>query len=121
MRFRELLPKILKLRNIYFSVILMPFPNDSGMAIGAAVAEMVHGEKKKRLRWDIYQPPTSSRPDVSGWRSKKCDEAGLARILRDTGESVVVLNGRADAGPACPGEPKHPRCRYKLEDKRFPE
>lgn len=34
--------------------------------------------------------------DVSGWRSKKCDEARLARMLRDTGEPVVVLNGRAE-------------------------
>jgi carbamoyltransferase len=41
--------------------------------------------------------------DVSGWWSKKCDEAGLARMLRDTGEPVVVLNGRAELGPRALG------------------
>lgn len=41
--------------------------------------------------------------DVSGWWSKKYDEARLARMLRDTGEPVVVLNGRAELGPRALG------------------
>lgn len=41
--------------------------------------------------------------DVSGWWSKKCDEARLARMLRDTGEPVVVLNGRVELGPRALG------------------
>lgn len=66
-------------------------------------------------------PHLVSVTDVSGWWSKKCDEARLARMPRDTGEPVVVLNGRAELGPRALGEPEHPRRRYKLEDERSPE
>jgi carbamoyltransferase len=93
----------LRSSGLFREVWIPPFPNDSGAAIGTAVAEMVH-RGKSELRWDVYcGPGLVTVTDVPGWRSEKCDEAGLAKLLYDTGEPVIVLSGRAELGPRALG------------------
>jgi carbamoyltransferase len=77
-----------------------PFPNDAGAPIGTACCEMINATGRAWLDWDVYSGPevTPSRP-AAGWTSRPCDEAGLARVLHETGEPVVVVDGRAELGP----------------------
>ncbi|MGH3774045.1 MAG: carbamoyltransferase N-terminal domain-containing protein [Pseudonocardiaceae bacterium] len=93
----------LRSSGLFREVWIPPFSNDSGAAIGTAVAEIVHRGKSK-LQWDVYRGPSlAAVTDVPGWRFEKCDEAALAKVLHDTGEPVVVLSGRAELGPRALG------------------
>lgn len=80
-----------------------PFPNDSGAALGAAAAELVH-HGGTRIDWNIYSGPRlRQEPLPAGWSSRPCDAAGLARFLHETGAPVAVLHDRAELGPRALG------------------
>ncbi|EFL28774.1 nodulation protein U [Streptomyces himastatinicus ATCC 53653] len=82
-----------------------PFPNDSGSAIGAAVLGMIQHRGLQAIEWNPrLGPRLSPTPDIpDGWSARACAPAELARVLYDTDEPVVVLNGRAELGPRALG------------------
>jgi carbamoyltransferase len=88
---------------LFADVWVPPFPNDSGSALGTAAAEMMRGGTAA-LRWDVYRgtslPPSEPAP---GWRERRCSIGELASLLHETGEPVVVLQGRAELGPRALG------------------
>jgi carbamoyltransferase len=89
---------------LFREVWIPPFPNDSGAAIGTAVAEMVCREGRTALDWDVFRGPRLLPvTDVPGWAWEPCDAAGLAEVLHETAEPVVVLDGRAELGPRALG------------------
>ncbi|MGV4926183.1 nodulation protein U [Streptomyces sp. BHT-5-2] len=89
---------------LFREVWIPPFPNDSGAAIGTAVAEMVCREGRTALNWDVFRgPQLPPATEVPGWTWEPCDAAGLAKVLHETAEPVVVLNGRAELGPRALG------------------
>ncbi len=80
-----------------------PFPNDSGSALGAACAEMMRQREKWHLEWDVYRGPVlQDDPIPPGWTARPADLHVLAKLLH-SGESVVVMQGRAELGPRALG------------------
>ncbi|MFE2183127.1 carbamoyltransferase N-terminal domain-containing protein [Streptomyces sp. NPDC059455] len=82
-----------------------PFPNDSGSAIGAAALGRVAHAGLSAIEWSTRLGPdllpVSNIP--AGWSARPCPPAELARLLYETGDPVVVLNGRAELGPRALG------------------
>ncbi len=89
---------------LFASVWAPPFTNDSGGAIGAAMCEAARMHGRFSMDWSVYAGPAlgAARPP-DPWRSRACDEAGLARLLHETREPVAVLGGRAELGPRALG------------------
>ena len=56
------------------------------------------------MDWDVYKGPhlIKNQP-AEGWRKRDCSIKGLARLLHETEEPVVFLNGRAELGPRALG------------------
>lgn len=95
---------LIRSSGLFREVWIPPFPNDSGAAIGTAVAEMVCREGRTALDWDVFRGPRLLPvTDVPGWAWEPCDAAGLAKVLHETAEPVVVLDGRAELGPRALG------------------
>lgn len=89
---------------LFAEIWIPPFPNDAGSAIGTACCEMTSQTGYSALEWDVYSGPpleTAALPD--GWPARDCDERGLAALLHETGEPVVVIDGRAELGPRALG------------------
>lgn len=82
-----------------------PFPDDSGVAIGTACLAAAGGSGLRPIEWGTRLGPNlEPTPDVpSGWSVSSCTPEELARRLHETGEPVVVLNGRAELGPRALG------------------
>ncbi|MEU7060479.1 carbamoyltransferase N-terminal domain-containing protein [Streptomyces sp. NPDC046197] len=108
---------------------LPPFPNDSGSAIGAAALGMIRHSCIEAIEWNVRSGPkllpTTEVPE--GWTSAPCTTAELARVLHETGEPVVVLNGRAELGPCALGgrsvlaAATSPRIKDRLNDLKHRE
>jgi carbamoyltransferase len=65
---------------------------------------MCHAQGVGDLAWDVYSGVSLEvGPVPSGWAASACDEAGLARLLHETGEPVTCLVGRAELGPRALG------------------
>jgi carbamoyltransferase len=81
-----------------------PFPNDSGSAVGTACAELAARTGSFCMDWDVYSGP-GLHPfrAQQGWRSSGCSVGQLARLLHESQEPVVVLQGRAELGPRALG------------------
>lgn len=93
----------LRASGLFQEIWVPPFPNDSGAAIGTAVAELVH-HGRIGVQWDVYRgPELGPATEAPGWSSEPCDERGLARLLHERGEPVLILNGRAELGPRALG------------------
>lgn len=88
----------------FASVWVPPFPNDSGSAIGAAVARLMATEGIQGIDWHPRSGPAvvDSEP-LPGWTAAPCGPAELARLLHESGDPVVVVNGRAELGPRALG------------------
>jgi carbamoyltransferase len=81
-----------------------PFPDDSGSAIGTACLDHFHDGGLRPIDWAVRLGPalrSGVMPD--GWSARPCEVRELARVLHDTGEPMVVLNGRAELGPRALG------------------
>jgi carbamoyltransferase len=90
--------------NLFASVWVPPFPNDSGTAIGTACAELMAAGRFRPLDWSVYTGPALTGSMVlDGWRAESCDADRLGAVLYETGEPVVVLAGRAELGPRALG------------------
>ena len=115
----------IKASNIFESIWIPPFPNDSGSAIGVACCSMVYNTKEVVLNWGVYKGPSiindvakiefSLFNDLknklidssSFWKyafqysyhSREFDIKDLARLLHEKKEPILFLNGRAELGP----------------------
>ena len=85
---------------LFDTVWVPPFPNDSGAAIGAACASLMHRGAFGPLEWSVYcgRPLGTTRPRP-GWHGEKCSVDELGAVLATTEEPVTVLSGRAELGP----------------------
>jgi len=89
---------------LFSRVYVPPFPNDSGSAVGAACAKRFEITQCLSLEWDVYSgPQVIKNAPAEGWLSRACDVAELAKVLHETGEPVVFLNGKAELGPRALG------------------
>ena len=89
---------------LFDDVWVPPFPNDAGSAIGAACSGMIARSQHRSLSWSVYAgPELNVSSALPGWRDDECDLAGLAKVLHEEAEPVVVLNGRAELGPRALG------------------
>jgi carbamoyltransferase len=81
-----------------------PFPNDAGSALGAACCAMVAREGRRPLDWSVYAgPPFHAEPVPPGWDAAPCTPEELARVLHESGEPVLLLDGAAEVGPRALG------------------
>ncbi|MEO1411332.1 MAG: carbamoyltransferase N-terminal domain-containing protein [Bacteroidota bacterium] len=94
------------IRNTGFfdAVFVPPFPNDSGSAIGAAAAAMLHRTGSAHLDWSVYAGPAiiANQP-ANHWDAVACTVPELAQLLHESQEPVVFLHGRAEIGPRALG------------------
>jgi carbamoyltransferase len=89
---------------LFETVWVAPFPNDSGSAIGAACASLMHRGAFEPLEWSVYRgPPLGATQPRPGWHGEKCSVDELGALLATTEEPVVVLSGRAELGPRALG------------------
>jgi carbamoyltransferase len=89
---------------VFREVWVPPFPNDSGSAIGAACAAMINKTGRLALDWNVYSGPAVLSHEPGGdWTTTGCSLETLARLLHETNEPVVMLNGRAELGPRALG------------------
>lgn len=87
-----------------FNTWVPPFVNDSGSSIGAACSARRFLEQKLDLQWDIYSGPSLiCNPKSENWAKKTCSIAELAKLLFDTKQPAIVLNGKAELGPRALG------------------
>ena len=100
-----------------------PFPNDSGSALGAVCADLLSSGHDRPLDWSVYCGPSvcPSQPPP-GWVGKSCSLRDLAGVLDETGDPVVVMHGRAEAGPRALGhrsifaDPRSPHMKARLNE-----
>lgn len=89
---------------IFKSVWVPPFPNDTGSALGTAAAHLAALTGITPLRWHArLGPELVSGPAAPGWDTASCPPEALAAILHEIGQPVVVLNGRSELGPRALG------------------
>lgn len=91
---------------IFSKVYVPPFPNDSGSAIGMAIAKIyTETGKMSGLDWNVYSGPALVKrfPSTNTWDKKVCSLQELAKLLYETNEPVIFLNGRAELGPRALG------------------
>jgi carbamoyltransferase len=89
---------------VFENVYVPPFPNDSGSAIGAACTAMLHFTGNAALDWNVYAGPAITENISRGdWKNHPFTVQQLAKLLHDTQEPVVFLNGRAELGPRALG------------------
>ncbi|HWV71841.1 MAG TPA: carbamoyltransferase N-terminal domain-containing protein [Pseudosphingobacterium sp.] len=90
--------------NIVKQVYVPPFPNDSGSAIGTALAKYVSLTSRYFLEWNVYSgPQIIKNSPYKGWELMHMSIPELAKFLYDNNKPVVVLNGRAELGPRALG------------------
>jgi carbamoyltransferase len=95
----------LRAHPMFAAVWVPPFPNDSGSALGTACAHLIAKLGITAIKWDVRRGPVL-RPTVrvvEGWQSSACAPEDLAHFMHETGEPVVVVNGRAELGPRALG------------------
>lgn len=86
------------------AVWIPPFANDSGSALGAACCERLARGAPPAIRWDVYSGPgLRAAPCPPGWTGGPCDLQGLAVVLHEEQEPVIVLTGTAELGPRALG------------------
>lgn len=85
-------------------VWIPPFTNDSGSALGAACCALLRSGGMKHLEWSCYAGPELGTPLMpESWTERAFSIMELARLLYETGDPVVYLDGRAELGPRALG------------------
>jgi carbamoyltransferase len=91
---------VIRSSGLFNKIWIPPFPNDSGSAIGTACCEMVKYSACQSLQWNVYSgPPVSPVTAEVAWEQISCGLKQLAGLLYQSGQPVVMLNGRAELGP----------------------
>ena len=84
-----------------------PFPNDVGIALGAAATKMVLTNRSWDLDWNVYSGQELDikfhQADYLNWKRTYCPLYDLAMFLYREDEPVVFLHGRAELGPRALG------------------
>lgn len=82
-----------------------PFPNDAGSAIGTVCSELVAKHGHEQIDWDVYSGPSIRETGWhgDGWSKSDCSLEELARLIHESQQPVIVLNGRAELGPRALG------------------
>ncbi len=81
-----------------------PVPNDSGSAIGTAVARMIDKYNHWHLNWDVYCGPAIIVDDISCWNKERCSAYDLGKILATNDKTpIIVLAVKAEIGPRALG------------------
>jgi carbamoyltransferase len=82
-----------------------PFPNDAGSAIGTVCCELVAKHGYETIDWDVYSGPSIRETawESPDWPSREFTVKELARLIHETQQPVIVLNGRAELGPRALG------------------
>jgi carbamoyltransferase len=94
----------LRASGLFDAVWVPPFPSDAGSALGTAAVDLLRDEGSCAIEWDVYRgAPLAPADPAPGWEPRTCSIAELARLLHETGEPVVFLNGRAELGPRALG------------------
>lgn len=89
---------------LFTDVWVPPFPNDAGSALGAAMTHHARTAADPAVQWDVYRgPQTVASPAPAGWQAHPCPPDGLALLLAEVGQPVVVVHGRAELGPRALG------------------
>ncbi|WP_216210951.1 carbamoyltransferase N-terminal domain-containing protein [Amycolatopsis aidingensis] len=95
----------LRARSLFGEMWVPPFPNDSGSALGVATLGMIQHRGIGPITWHPQSGsalgPVTEVP--CGWTSRRAAAAEVARLLHESGEPVVVLEGRAELGPRALG------------------
>jgi carbamoyltransferase len=92
-------------QELFTDVWVPPFPNDSGSAIGAAALGLIADRGPVAVEWNPrLGPALRPTPQVPPqWRAEPCTPEELGALLHETGEPVVLLDGRAELGPRALG------------------
>lgn len=91
-------------RRLDVPVWVPPFPNDSGVALGAAAAALAAAGEGTAVEWDAYRGPAlRAGPLPSGWSAAKCSPEELGAVLVEASRPIVFLQGRAELGPRALG------------------
>lgn len=95
----------LRAQPTFRAVWVPPFPNDSGSALGVAVAHRCATSGIAAIGWNArLGPAVAPATDVpEGWGASACAPEDLARVLHESGAPVVVVDGRAELGPRALG------------------
>jgi carbamoyltransferase len=89
---------------IFEGVWVSPFPNDSGSAIGAAIAANFHHTGSLSIDWTVYSGcELVANAPMEGWHSRDCSIAQLAELLHTTQEPVIFFQKNAELGPRALG------------------
>lgn len=89
---------------IFDEIFAPPFINDTGIAIGAICAKRMQMKCNPYLHWNTYSgPELEHNKDCSNWSEKECSLNELAKLLADTKQPVLMLNGRCELGPRALG------------------
>ena len=89
--------------DLFSYVHIPPFPNDSGSAIGAAIAHLFANNEPIAIDWSVYSGPSLIDNLNVSWKHQSCTIDELASLLRRSNEPIVVLQGRAELGPRALG------------------
>lgn len=91
---------------LFEEIWIPPFPNDSGSAAGVAICGIATRIKDTlpHTTWNVYSgSKIIVNEPYSGWEKKQCTISDLAKIVHDSNEPIIFLNGRAELGPRALG------------------
>lgn len=89
---------------VFDGVYVPPFPNDSGSAVGVACAALFTLTGQAALSWNVYSGPMIIvNEGDADWKAAACPVDALAKLLAESNEPVVFLNGKAELGPRALG------------------
>jgi len=94
----------IKKSGIFKNIYIPPFPNDSGSAIGVACCVLHKHTNFKYMDWDVYSGlKIVKNGEAKGWVKTNCSLTELAKVIHESGEPVVFLNGNSEIGPRALG------------------
>jgi carbamoyltransferase len=92
---------------LFKDVWVPPFPNDSGSAIGAGLCSLHYHNivnDECHFSWDIYSGPKLKKSNIpNGWTEMPFTIKMLARLLAETDEPILFINGNSELGPRALG------------------
>jgi carbamoyltransferase len=94
----------LRQAGLFDDVWVPPFPNDAGIAIGAACSDVLARGSGPAIEWDVYAGPRIAQGELpAGVSQRPCTPEEVGELLAAGEEPVMVLDGRAELGPRALG------------------